>query len=313
MNHESSPTDLYVFRVFETPYQLVHLKLYETNLSYVKRFDPTYFLSVSKALEKVEDADQSKVAIRQLYAQELETLFSLLFAYLQAPSAIFAWVKLYRSDDLLKLVKNIQASGKISSEFRLADYSWTGIVDLLYRDISKKDHPVAKMFSKSLIGVYSQFASDFLNEEFRFEYNSIKHGLRCAVQAGGFSLGNGVQKMDFSPQDSGTKFYLEKPLSEKSHLKQNIQFVEVNNQWNLESTKYKICGLVKLLSGLKQIIVQHFEKNEELEVVVPSSEECEKIINDLPGHIVSTREYIGFEGIEKHLLTREEMLKRLNK
>ena len=129
MSHQTSPTELYRFRVNCTPYQLIHVNLDKFNLSYIKSFDPDYFRNVGVALQKIEDIDHSKIAIRQLYLQQLETFFPFLFAFLQAPNAMFAWLNLYDPVDTRELVKRISLKQDTPTEIKLEEHSWSGIID----------------------------------------------------------------------------------------------------------------------------------------------------------------------------------------
>jgi len=73
----------------------------------LRSLDADYFTfqgrQFARSLE-TEDAQRAAVALRSAYSHALETFFALLFAAIQAPDCVPAWLALYQPAELVALV-----------------------------------------------------------------------------------------------------------------------------------------------------------------------------------------------------------------
>lgn len=182
------------FVVNETPYCFWDLDVHGKNLEFINKIDPKYFEHVSEMHGELLEGEQKQYAaatLRIAYSQGLETLFALLCAVVQAPDCVIGWFLKYRNSELFDLVKKISEGRVIYSKLRCHRVNWRVIADLVFSRFSTgddgKDEGIRTNFSR----LWSHFASDFLNENFDLEYNSIKHGSRARM--GGFYLALGLE------------------------------------------------------------------------------------------------------------------------
>lgn len=163
------------------------------NQRFLSSVDPSYFNYLSQIhsqptndqeLRTDRQNQHSALALRTAYSQALETLFALLFASIQAPHCIPAWIGNYRNHELVDLVEKVQKNKPIDSVLDSETPAWCDIYDVLFDP--KEDDNGIFIARSGFVKTWRCFASDFLNESFSREYNSIKHGLR--INPGGFTL-----------------------------------------------------------------------------------------------------------------------------
>lgn len=155
------------------------------NQRFLSSIDPDYFNYLSQIhsqpandqeLLTDKQSQHSALALRTAYSQALETLFALLFASIQAPHCIPAWISNYKNHELVELIEKIQNNKPIDSVLDSETPTWPDIYDTLF-NLKENDNGIFTARS-GFTKTWSCFASDFLNESFSREYNSIKHGLR---------------------------------------------------------------------------------------------------------------------------------------
>jgi hypothetical protein len=192
---------------------------------------------------------------RLLWHHGIETLVMMLGAYVQAPGAVHAYFLKCRTEDALELARAL-LQGKRPAQNRITDAPFT-LVNLLkgihlsavWRDV---DDTLEK-FARALGDILRSFA----REEHRWEYNSIKHGLRA--HHGKFGLAIGIQDAPGVPASADAMemvgysrdasfFNIAKPLRNATNQASRVNFAldKVSVAWSLEKV---LCDL-QLLSLL---------------------------------------------------------------
>ena len=91
------------FLVGERPFCLWDQDINKLNSNFLNGIDPEYFeyladTNFEKLGDETEDIHQhAALAIRAAFSQGLETLFALIFASVQAPHCVPAWMNIYKT------------------------------------------------------------------------------------------------------------------------------------------------------------------------------------------------------------------------
>lgn len=183
-----------VFAVDETPYCVWEHDLKERNLRFVESIDHGYFeyLAIAHAPNlEGETRQKAAIALRTAYHHALETFFSLLCAFVQAPGCAVGWIQKCQSGQLRSLVRKIQEGRHhLFNRAGLPTITWQVLSETI--NLFSCEDPSRTLESQRLYAIlWSRFAADFLNDYHVKEYNSIKHGFRA--RAGGFTLAMGVE------------------------------------------------------------------------------------------------------------------------
>jgi len=205
----------YISYVGENPKCFWFDEIKKRNIEYINRSDPIFsdkVLDLLKELYEKNPTDQFVCAlIRQNYSQFLETLFSTIFACMQSPLFIEGWLSQYHENDIELLIEKINSNEKIYSYFGFSHYSWNDISSIIYQCDSTNKVEIVDGFSKLL----KCLADEFLDDNLKKEYNSIKHGNRISLGgfraeiAGDISLINAKrddQYLQICGSDFGTTF-----------------------------------------------------------------------------------------------------------
>lgn len=211
------------------------------------------------APEDPEAGDQGRRDVsslsRLLWHHGVETLVMMLGAYMQAPAAAHAYFLKCRTEDAVSLARLLLEERRPRYS-RLSDTPFT-LVNLLngiHLCAGWADREVVVgRFSRVLRGMLG----DYADEEHRWEYNSIKHGLRASH--GRFGLAVGIQEapgvpappeaMEMVGSSRDASFFdVAKPLRNATRQTSKVHFVidKVSVAWSLEKV---VCEL-QLLSLL---------------------------------------------------------------
>jgi hypothetical protein len=177
------------FVVNETPYCLWDVNLEKTTLQFVKGIDPKYFEHIARIHGNLLEGEERKyaaTALRVAYGQGLETLFALIGAVVQAPHFIVGWMLKYKNSELYDLINKINSRRLVLTQMAEKDVSWQSISNLILQKVSTGDSEHDQKIREEFANLWERFATDFLDENKKYEYNSIKHGSRAAM--GGLKL-----------------------------------------------------------------------------------------------------------------------------
>lgn len=234
------------FAVDTRPYCIWGYDLHEENLNSIGSINPDLWKDmldiISNSAAKYSD-DKSKlntcaVSARINLGIGMESLFSLLFACIQAYDCVPGWLQFYGTRDLTSLISKVNCGKEILSKVSLNEISWSAISDLIHCNFELGD-PVQEKKTKEYFGqTLSRFAHEMLDQGKRREFNSLKHSMR--VRLGGFgvkySLGKDVKDanpdvIDFGHSEYGSSFLNAIQITKKS--KSHYAFERVSYNWNI--------------------------------------------------------------------------------
>lgn len=205
--------------------------------------------------EDVQDRKDVSTLSRLLWHHGMETLMMLLGAYIQAPSAVHGYLLKSKNDDAVNIAK-LLLSEKVPKYHRLEGgaFSVFNLLSGIHRHAGWQQHEeINDRFSNALRSMLNDYAA----EKYRWEYNSIKHGLRASH--GYFGLAVGIQEavgvpapaedMEIigSSQDA-SHFQVARPLENATRTQSKVNFAteRVSVTWSLE----KVLMDLQLLSIL---------------------------------------------------------------
>jgi hypothetical protein len=267
------------FLVDERPFCVWDIDLKKRSIEFLESLDPSYFEYVANInLQNIDDGDNARskesqhaaLAMRTAYSQALETLFALISASVQAPRCVPAWINLYRSYELRNVVDKIHNYKPLLSQIRFDVLEWSTISEITFQSLVVEDKEKEAAIKTGFSRLWSRFASDFLDEGFTDEYNSIKHGLR--VRPGGFYIAMGPQNKPGQPAEKMTLFgksdfgsgYL--TADRIGDLKHHVQMKQHHRNWNPEDIAWglhmasisisNVQSAIKVLNGIQPDQVQ---------------------------------------------------------
>ena len=244
------------FVIDETPYCMWELEIEKRNESFINAINPEYFDFIADSFfDKFNNSDDkiiktnASIALRMHYSLCLETMFSLIFATVQAPHCLSGWILKYNQRELLSLIQKISDGKKIYSGFHIDKYSWQKIIEIIFAYLNNNE--ISTFLLKHFSYILKKLAIEYLDKNFRDEYNSLKHGFRN--KSGGFSITLGFEKIrgeTDSPKDLiniggseyGSSFLLEKKLTKSV----NFRVIPKSFNWNPENlySKSKLVTLI---------------------------------------------------------------------
>lgn len=244
--------DNVIIVVNDEPYSIWDVNIAERNLEYLKDIDADYFEYLNEAYQKSDDKKRASIALRSSLHHATETLFSLIGALLQAPTAVYAWMPKCSNADLRSLVKKINhKDDSLFVCYRFSQLSWRAISETVfqwYLPGTDKQKITIELFAK----LWQRLSHEFEDPNHVNEYNSIKHGFR--IRSGGFSLAIGQEKeygvappasemQLIGKSDHGTSFFV---LKEVGGIKGNRSLTSrrISLNWKFE----KVALLLQLVS-----------------------------------------------------------------
>ncbi|MBU0634453.1 MAG: hypothetical protein KKB82_03275 [Candidatus Omnitrophica bacterium] len=259
--------------VNETPYCIWEVDLKNRNLEYINSINPAYFEYLLKThFEKADEKDKmlASIALRNGYFHGLETLLSLIGAFLQAPKCVYAWISKCSTGELRKLVKRINCSDPtIVTNLNIKKISWESIGDIVFRYYlpnTDKQEKTKKLFA----GFWQRLAYEFLDLNNINEYNSIKHGLR--IKPGGFGLQAGIEHKPGVPvplnemktvgySEYGSSFFALEKVGSSEKNNQSLRSRKISVNWRIEKIALSlqliaisidnISSILKIINGVE--------------------------------------------------------------
>jgi len=193
-----------IFKVDETSYCLWDVDIKNRNKEFLNSFDPDYFIFLFETLNNTDNDQYASIGIRTTLYQAIETLFSLIGAYLQAPYSCYAWIGKCSNKELRDIIQKINNQKNLYNVFNISNISWNDIAALIFKN-SQTDSERNKQLSEAYGKLWSQIAFNFFKSINTDEYNSLKHGFR--VKLGGFSLKIGFENENKPMQSMGGSKY----------------------------------------------------------------------------------------------------------
>ncbi|MGI0027632.1 MAG: hypothetical protein ACREAD_07310 [Nitrosopumilaceae archaeon] len=164
----------------------------ELEKKYEKSFDYNFWLHKFLALENLlkDQENMQKIlvdgesvdSLKSSFEMDMhmsvfhssETLFLILFGFIEQPRYMWAWVSNCDSKDLYKMIKKLRDKG-LGSFIKNTQQK---IRDFLYCGIKKEDNRYSSTLTSAefVINYLRRLAHEYLDHA---EYNSFKHGMRC--------------------------------------------------------------------------------------------------------------------------------------
>lgn len=241
-----------IFMVNEEPYCIWEVDLPSRNMEFLDNIDTGYFDYLLKVHGEAEDEKRASIALKTALHHAIETMYSLLCAYIQAPDCAYAWVSKCSNRELGGVVKKIDSSrNDLFTKLTIERVTWENVANSVfscYLPETEKNKSTAKQFSQ----FWSRLAKEFADNNHIDEYNSIKHGLR--IHPGGFSLAVGLHQEQGVPAKSedmklvgssqyGTSFLRIETIG-NTNGGRSIRSKRVSLNWKIE----KVMLLLQLVS-----------------------------------------------------------------
>jgi hypothetical protein len=263
------------FCVVEKPYMLWGHSLADDNARFLKRIDADlYYRTAHKLVAEPDkgetceddptyDDDEGRKDIsslsRLMWHHGVETLVMLLGAYMQAPQAVMGYFLKCKTEDTVEI-------GQLLLTDEQPKYSHLAGAPFTLLNLLNGIHDCARWPGSDTAQVVDRFAralrnmlGAFTRQEHRWEYNSVKHGLRASH--GRFSLAVGLQETAGVPAPAAAMhtigssrnasfFEVAKPLLNATKEQSKLHFTtgRVTVPWSLEKVLMEL-QLISLLIG----------------------------------------------------------------
>lgn len=249
------------------PYCIWEIDLKERNLRFLNAINSEYFKYLIRIhFENVEEKEDkwAAVALRIGYFHGLETLFSLIGAFLQAPDCVYAWLLKCPPGELRTLIKRInQSDATIFTKLNIKNINWqsiSGAVFKFYLPGTEKNQKTREAFAL----LWQRLSHEYLDTNNIDEYNSLKHGFR--IKPGGFGLQVGIEHEEgVSPPAEemqtvgyskyGTTFYRLEKIGDDPKKNRSFRSRRVSINWEIE----KVALLINLISVSIDNLVSAFK------------------------------------------------------
>ncbi len=241
------------FAIDESPHCVWDYDLRMVTKVFLDTFDPEYFDYLAATHEEAIDGDnvrRAATALRATYCHAMETLFAFLIAAFQAPDCMPGWIQRYTLGQLRTLVDKINRGRPIHSKIRLVEARWSAFSECVHRCLTLDDKDKEQRIKKGFAGFWGQLAGDFLADDVRAEYNSIKHGLR--IGSGGSAIYVGIEETPgvacppeqmtcVGGSEFGSSFYVAEPLN---GTKDNLWLRRASTNWDPPA----LAGRIRIIS-----------------------------------------------------------------
>lgn len=271
------------FLIADTPYCVWDWELRQRNLEFLRGLDPMYYEYLVDAHEPALDGENKQFAallLRNTYSQALETFFALAGAAVQAPRAVIGYMLKYRSDSELPVVVRGLTNGHgllaASAKMQTEGARWETLAEMIFSaTVGQPDFPPS--IPGGFAALWRRFAYDYLQDTFRSEYNSIKHGLR--VRPGGFTIATGLEDTPGVPAAPekmqvigssvfGSSFFIAEALD-----KRNLRPLHRSRNWTPKGMAVAVRLLVMSIGNLRAwLLAKNGAPKEQCEVQWPVDE-----------------------------------------
>lgn len=233
-----------VFMVNEEPYCIWEVDLPERNREFLDGIDTEYLDYLLKVHGEAEDEKRASIALRSGLHHGMETMFSLLGAFIQAPDCVHAWIAKCSNKELRNIVKKIDGrNNKLFTKLNIDPVSWEGVASAVfnsYKPHTEKNKTTSHLFAT----LWRKLAHEFVSSDHIDEYNSIKHGFR--IRSGGFALAVGLEhEYGIAPpanemkligkSDYGSTFFRVEPVS-NGKRNRSLRSRRISLNWSIERT-----------------------------------------------------------------------------
>lgn len=254
-----------IFTVNDSPYCLWEVDLADRNRAFLDGLDPEYFSYLLDTYVETEDKKRGLVALKIGLHHSIETLFSLLGAFVQAPDCAYAWIAKCSNADLRTFVDRVtRGDASLISKLRLPDITWKSVASAVFNTYQPGTERQVQTV-KGFASLWRSLSHELLDQAAIDEYNALKHGFR--IRSGGFALAVGAEhEYGVPPPDSemqmigksehGATFLKIENMAD-GRLGPHIRSRQTSVNWSIERIflQYQLVGMSinNVVSGLKVI------------------------------------------------------------
>ncbi|MGE0557250.1 MAG: hypothetical protein AB7E73_02150 [Burkholderiales bacterium] len=176
----------------------------DRNRAFLDGLDPEYFSYLLDTHIETEDEKRGLVALKIGLHHSIETLFSLLGAFVQAPDCAYAWIAKCSNADLRTFVDRItQGDASLISKLDVPNISWKSVSNAVFNTYQPGTERQAQTIER-FASLWRTLSRELLDQAAIDEYNALKHGFR--IRSGGFALAVGAEDTyGVPPPDSEMK------------------------------------------------------------------------------------------------------------
>lgn len=252
-----------IFTVNDSPYCLWEVDVAARNRTFLDGLDPEYFFYLLETYIGTEDEKRGLIALKIGLHHSIETLFSLLGAYVQAPDCAYAWIAKCSNTELRTFVCRVtQGDDGLITKLNLPNISWGGIASMVFNTYQSGTERQVKTIEK-FATLWGSLSHELLDQVAIDEYNALKHGFR--IRSGGFALAAGIEHTQGIPppesemqivgmsEHGATLFKIESMA--KGELGPHIRSRQASVNWSLERIVLQFqlvaMSINNVISGLK--------------------------------------------------------------
>ncbi len=309
---QTSNVHYQLFKVDNEPHCVWDVKLREKNLEAIRSIDPDYFLFLTDLYYshlQTANKDKAAMAIRTTYYHAAETLFSLIAATIQAPYCIYAWMLKYWPRHVRNIIEGVFSDN--FEQYLHPDFS--GKVANL-NDLSRLIHldtstPEKQLIADRFARFWQEISVEFLDDRYRNEYNSLKHGHRA--MSGGFFVAfdknnaAGDRERTIQGSEFGSSF-----LTAIDMQGSNFYTRKFSLNWNPQGCAFALKLIALSIHNIKSFLLYINKAVEQVVIVKPEN------INefDIPRQLRPSPNFIDLDFniniAESDLLSKSDMLKK---
>lgn len=175
-----------IILINDDPFCVWDVDLKDRCREFLRGLDPDYFEYATDAHISTTDEKRASVALRLSLHHGLETFFSLVGAFVQAPDCPYAWLSKCSTPALRTIIERINIGDpSLFTKLNVSNPSWAELArcaHLTYMPGTERQTQTIQGFSE----LWHRMAHEFLGAQHIDEYNSLKHGFR--VRGGGFGI-----------------------------------------------------------------------------------------------------------------------------
>jgi hypothetical protein len=246
------------FPVIDRGYCVWSKDIQARNLEFLRGLDPSFFVhaanahDVSRRETTTDDREmhQQATALRLLRGVATEALFAFLGATVQAPACVFGWLAKYKQQEIGEFVRRVQGRKALRvSADAFQSLSWETISRVVRAHLPPEHSIMIDLFAIA----WSRMAADYLNDNTRGIYNSIKHGLR--VSSGSFSVSAsgdpGLDPLTFVSPTSHSHFALQRIVEGKPHYSVARHTVSADPGYDQAAMAIAAASLANIITFLR--------------------------------------------------------------
>jgi hypothetical protein len=252
-----------IFTVNDSPYCLWEADVVDRNRAFLDGLDPEYFSYLLDTYMETEDEKRGLVALKIGLHHSIETLFSLLGAFVQAPDCAYAWIAKCSNAELRTFVDRVtRGDASLISKLRLPDITWESVASEVFNTYQPGTERQAQTVER-FASLWRSLSHELLNQAAIDEYNALKHGFR--IRSGGFGLAVGVEhtygvpppdsEMQMIGNSSHGATFLKVESMAAGRLGPHIRSRQTSINWSAERVilQFQLVGISinNVISGLK--------------------------------------------------------------